>query len=112
MIGPDNSVLGAVAGTSTILLLNSGVAWLTFRSRKFEQWIEGTPTPVILNGVMIEANMRHELLSREDLLSCLRRQGVFDIREVKLAVIEDNGAIAILKRGDFYSKIAPAEDIK
>ncbi len=102
MIGPDNSVLGAMIGAATILLLNAGVGWFVFRSRKFEHWIEGSPTPVIFNGQIIEANLRHEQLSRDDLLACLRRQGIFNLHEVKLAVIEDNGSVAILKHGDFH----------
>ena len=112
MIGPDNSVLGAMVGAITILLLNAAVAWFVYRSRKFEHWVEGTPTPVIFNGVMIEANMRHERLSREDLLAALRRQGIFELHEVKLAVIEDNGAVAVLKHGDFHPPATPAEEKK
>ena len=108
MIGEDNSVLGAMVGAVTILLLNAAVAWFVYRSRKFEHWIEGTPTPVIFNGVMIEANMRHEGISRDGLLASLRRQGVFHLHEVKLAVIEDNGSVAVLKYGDFHASPASA----
>ena len=101
MIGEDASVAGGMLGALTILLLNLGVAWFSYRSKKFEQLIEGMPTPVVFNGRVIEKNLRIEQMSREDLLAALRRQGIFHLDEVKLAVIEDNGAVAVLKREEF-----------
>lgn len=97
MIGADNSVLGGFAGAATILILNYGVSWFTVRSQKFERWVEGTPTPVIFNGAVIEKNLRAEMMSHEELLAALRREGVFHLHEVKLAVIEENGNLSVLR---------------
>ncbi len=98
MIGADNSLLGGFAGAATILIINYGVSWFSLRSNKFERWVEGTPTPVVFNGAVIEKNLKREMLTHKDLLSGLRRQGIFEISEVKLAVIEENGALSVLKR--------------
>jgi uncharacterized membrane protein YcaP (DUF421 family) len=98
MIGPDNSVLGGFIGAATILVINYGVSWFTVRSHKFERWVEGTPTPIVFNGVVMEKNLKAEMLTHEDLLSALRRQGVFNLHDIKLAVIEENGLLSVLRR--------------
>jgi uncharacterized membrane protein YcaP (DUF421 family) len=111
MIGPDNSVLGGFTGAATILIINYCVSYFTLRSKKFERWVEGTPTPVVFNGEVIEKNLHAEMMSHEDLLAALRRQGVFHLHEVKLAVVEENGVVSVLKRTEHTGE-APAADGK
>jgi uncharacterized membrane protein YcaP (DUF421 family) len=45
----------------------------------------------------MEEHLKRELISREQLLSALRRQGIFDISEVKVAVLEESGALSVLR---------------
>ena len=97
MIGPDNSVTGGLIGAMTILLLNWGVGRMAFAHRAFERAIEGVPTLLVHHGHAIEANLRKENISREDLLSSLRSQGVFDISEVRVAVLEPSGRLSVLR---------------
>ncbi len=104
MIGPDNSVLGGMVGAVTILGLNWVVGAVTARSRRFEHLIEGDPVPVVFNGCVIEKNLRANQMSRDELLAALRRQGIFALEEVKLAIIEDNGAISVLRKTDANGK--------
>ena len=109
MIGPDNSVLGGFIGAATILVINYGVSWFTVRSKKFERWVEGTPTPIVFNGVVMEKNLKAEMLTHEDLLSALRRQGIFNLHDVKLAVIEENGLLSVLRRNEHPRSGTPEE---
>ena len=44
LIGPDNSVTGAVAGAAVLFLLASGLGWLLYRSAPLRRVLEGTPT--------------------------------------------------------------------
>jgi uncharacterized membrane protein YcaP (DUF421 family) len=110
MIGPDNSVVGGFIGAATILVINYCVSFFTLRSKKFERWVEGTPTPVVFNGEVIEKNLHAEMMSHEDLLAALRRQGVFHLHEVKLAVVEENGTVSVMKKEAGHNdNPAPAE---
>ena len=97
MIGPDNSVIGGLIGASTILAVNWLVGRAAFSSRWFERAIEGVPTLLVHSGRMVEENMRRACISREELLSNLRSQGVFNIDEVTAAVLEPSGRLSILK---------------
>ncbi|MBI1750526.1 MAG: DUF421 domain-containing protein [Acidobacteria bacterium] len=97
MIGPDNSVLGGLLGATTVLLANWMVSRAAAASRKLERAIEGVPTVLVHHGHVIEANLRRENFSREDLLSNLRSQGVFDVEEVRAAILEPSGKLSVLR---------------
>ena len=98
MIGNDNSVTGGFIGAATILVLNYAVARLVIASKKAERLVEGAPTLLIHNGKVIEQNLRRELLSRDELMAALRRQGILSIEEVRVALLEETGAITAVKR--------------
>jgi len=103
MIGADNSVAGGVLGAGVILLVNFIIAEIAVRSRRAERILEPEPTVLIVNGKIIEKNLRHELISMADLHSALRKDGIISSEDVKLAVLEPNGAISIIKKAEFQS---------
>src|SRR5215471_9636829 len=67
MNGGDNSVLGGLISASTLIALHYAVAFLTFKSKRLEAWVEGTPRRLIHNGVLDERVMRHELMTHHEL---------------------------------------------
>jgi uncharacterized membrane protein YcaP (DUF421 family) len=97
MIGPDNSVSGGLIGACTVLAVNWLISRLAVTSPRLERVIEGVPTLLVHCGQIVEANMRHECISHEDLMSNLRAQGCFHIHEIRAAVLEPSGKISILK---------------
>ncbi len=97
MIGPDSSVTGGLIGATTVLALNWVVARVTVASRKVERLVEGVPTILVHHGRVVEENLRRELISHEELLSALRKQGIFSISDVKVAVLEESGAVSVLR---------------
>jgi uncharacterized membrane protein YcaP (DUF421 family) len=101
MIGPDNSVVGGILGATVILIVNFLVAELALRSRKAERILEPEPTVLIVNGKIVEKNLRKELISTAELHSALRKDGVISAEDVKLAVLEPNGTISIIKKSEF-----------
>ena len=43
MNGGDNTVLGGIISATTLIVLHYAVAFMTYKSKKLETWIEGTP---------------------------------------------------------------------
>jgi uncharacterized membrane protein YcaP (DUF421 family) len=97
MIGPDNSVIGGLIGATTVLVANWLVSRAASSNRKLERAIEGVPTVMVHHGHVIEESLRRENFSREDLVSNLRSQGVFNIEEVRAAILEPSGKLSVLK---------------
>lgn len=98
IIGNDNSITGGLIGAITILGLNYGIARLTVANKGFERLIEGAPTLLVHNGKVIQSNLRRELLTRDELMAALRRQGILSLDEVRVALLEETGAITAVKR--------------
>ena len=71
------------------------------KNRKFGKLLTFGPTVIIQNGQFIKKNMKRVRYSIENVLMLLREKEVFDINEVEFAIIEDNGALSILKKSQY-----------
>ncbi|WP_123054387.1 DUF421 domain-containing protein [Clostridium sp. JN-1] len=71
---------------------------LTTKSRFAAKCIEGEPTILIMNGVILENNMRKLRYNTTNLLQQLRSKDIFDLNEVHFAVLEPNGDLSVLKK--------------
>ena len=98
--GGDNSLTGAAIMATTLIALNYCVAFVTSRSRKVEKFVEGEPVVLARNGTLFEGVLRRELISREDFREALRMNGVEEVSEVELALLETNGSISVVKKRD------------
>ena len=82
--------------TILILLLK----WLNTNVLVVKQLIDGKPVIIIKNGKLDPEACRSKGLSAADVALKLRSQGVFQLKDVKRAVIEQNGQFIIVRFGD------------
>jgi uncharacterized membrane protein YcaP (DUF421 family) len=85
-------------GLLTWVAAGLGIDILTTKSRYAAKCIEGEPTVIIMNGVILEDNMRKLRYDATNLLQQLRTKDIFDISEVHFAVLECNGELSVLKK--------------
>jgi uncharacterized membrane protein YcaP (DUF421 family) len=76
------------------------ISELITKHKKIERWVKGKPEVLIKDGAVNTDLMERENLTMEELQTQLREQGVFDIRKVRIAVLEISGKISIKKRRD------------
>ena len=62
--------------------------------------IDGKPTLIIKQGQLDTEACRSIGLSASDVALKLRSQGIFQLKEVKRAVIEQNGQLIVVRSGD------------
>src|SRR3979490_1302954 len=93
MNGGDNSLVGGLVSAATLVGLNFGIGYATFRSKRLEALIEGRPQLIVHNGRIFEDVMRHAKLTHHELTAALRRAGCSSPEEVQAAVLENNGSI-------------------
>ncbi|WP_170006750.1 DUF421 domain-containing protein [Bacillus fonticola] len=72
------------------------INYCNVRFRSFRHFIEGKPTVFIEDGNIIEANMRKENYSGEELLEQLRKKSVFQLSDVEFASLDTNGDLSVL----------------
>ncbi len=91
----DNSLVGGLITATTLIAANYIVGLITFKSKKLEEIIEGRPQVLIHDGKLFEEVMNEAKLTRHELDSTLRQSGYFEIKEVKLAILENNGRVTV-----------------
>jgi uncharacterized membrane protein YcaP (DUF421 family) len=79
----DYSVTGAVIAVSTIASLQVFTSYLSYRSSKARNVLEGQPLVVIDHGEIVEENVKRERMT---------------VDEVEWAIIESNGSISFIKK--------------
>lgn len=73
-------------------------SWLAFLHPSMEALLEGKPTIIVRDGRFERAGMRSERMNEKDVLAHLRQEGIHDMREVHLAIVELDGYVSILKQ--------------
>ena len=98
MAGEYKTVTEGAILVSTIIFWNVFIDWLSYRVPALRPWLEPPPLLLIRDGRILHRNLRHELVTEDELLSKLREQGVEQVSEVRKAYIESNGEVSVLKR--------------
>ncbi|MBQ6817361.1 MAG: DUF421 domain-containing protein, partial [Bacilli bacterium] len=73
----------------------------TMKSINIRRFFMGVPTPLIQNGKLMEKNLKRVKFDINDLLEECRSNGYFDISEIEYAIMEANGTLSILPKGDY-----------
>ena len=93
LIGNDDSVTGAVTGALVLFAVDGVLAFVLFRQVRLRQIVEGTPTILIDDGVVLEDALRQEELTREDLLAALQSSGATTFDDVDRASLQPSGKV-------------------
>ena len=101
LLGEDFSVTNALLLIVTLIALDVGLSLLKQRSPRLDRLLEGLPLVIVENGKPISERMAKARVDEEDVLSAARElQGLERMDQIKYAVLERNGGISIIKRGD------------
>jgi len=77
------------------------VSYLTMKSIVLRRFFMGTPTILIQNGKLIENNLKKVKFDINDLLEECRVSGYFDLNQIEYALMEANGKLSILPKGEY-----------
>jgi uncharacterized membrane protein YcaP (DUF421 family) len=100
MAGGYESITDGCLLVATIAGWNYLLDWCSYRFPGVRRIIEAKPLLLVSNGRMHRANMRRELITVDELMAQLRKEGVTELGEVSEAYMENNGEISlVLKEG-------------
>ena len=103
----EESNVPVTHGIFPILLIFAAeylIAFLTLRSIVIRRFFCGKPVILIENGKISAKNLRRTRINLDELTMHLREKEIFDLSEVKFAILETNGQLSTL----LYSKKKPA----
>ena len=96
----DFSVTGALLVGSTIALMTVGISYTSFRFPRLRPLLDGEPVIVLEDGKPVERNLRRNRITLEELAAAARADGIGSLDTVRWAVLETNGRISFLRKGD------------
>ena len=93
--------VGIAQGMVAILVLAGleyGNSWLSARNDTANRWLEGEPTVLVADGVLLRDGLRKEHMHERDVLAELRLRGLEDLAKVKRATLETDGAVSVVRQ--------------
>lgn len=79
-------------------LLTFAVASYVLKNRTASKIIQGEPVLIIQDGKILEQNLYRYHYTIDDMNILLRQKDIFDVNEVKFAVLESTGEISVMKK--------------
>jgi uncharacterized membrane protein YcaP (DUF421 family) len=96
IIGNDNSLAGGLIGALVLMIINSLLVRYTYRHPRWRRVVEGRAEELITEGHIVPRALQHNEITREELLSAARKQGIEHLSDVSCARLEVSGAVSFL----------------
>ncbi|MBM6926484.1 YetF domain-containing protein [Pseudoflavonifractor phocaeensis] len=84
----------------TLLCITMALSVLTMKSVRFRAIVCGRPSIIVRDGKPVQAEMRKNRFTLDELMEELRMKGITDLSTVKYAILETNGQISVLPFAD------------
>lgn len=92
----DYSLTGTVLAVSTIAGWSLVLTYVTWRWRRVADIVDGVPLVIVRDGQFVMEALRVERLPTQEVLEAARQQGLSDLSEVRLGILEPSGRISFL----------------
>ncbi|MDS0526928.1 DUF421 domain-containing protein [Clostridium sp. SHJSY1] len=96
---------GHIVGLFLFGILTFIMSYVCKNSRTFSKIIDGEPVLVVQDGHIFERNLSKFQYTVDDLNHLLRKKDIFNLQDVKYAILETTGEVSVLK-------VANKENIK
>lgn len=98
-LGQDyRSVTEGVVLVLTIVAWEYLIDWLAWRFPRLQPILTAPAVKLVENGAVVQETMRREMLTDEELMSQLRQNGIETLDQVRVARLEGDGRLSVLKR--------------
>lgn len=96
-----------IVPTLILVLFQIVFAFLSLKSNKFRDILDGKESVIISNGKLNFSEMKKQKYNLNDLLLQLRDKGIRTIEEVDYAILETNGKLSVFQKQDDNNNIFP-----
>lgn len=107
---PDKKLSHSVVPMLLLLAIQLLTSYISLKSKKFRDLVDGDPTLIIENGIIQEEEMRKQRYNLDDLFQQLRENQVGSVLEVSYAYLEPSGNLSIFTFEDTQPVLALISD--
>ena len=98
MAGGYDTVAEGFVLVGTVMGWNFAVDWLAFRYNAVRRFAEAPPLVLVRRGNILGRNLRREYITVPELMASLREHGIDKLADVKIARMESDGSITVIRR--------------
>jgi len=98
----EKSILISVIPIIVLVVSEMLISYLSLKSDRFRNFIDGNPTVIIKDGKVNFSEMTKLRYTLDDLITQLRAKGIKSLEEVDYAVLETSGDLSVFQNTDAY----------
>lgn len=95
---PEMAISRAIVPILTLMLTQIILSYITLKSKKVRDLVEGEPAILIANGEIKDEEMRKQRYTIDDLITQLREKNIANIADVEFAILETSGKLSIFPK--------------
>lgn len=81
-----------------LLCLQKIFSFILLHIARLRQVVDGSPLVLVYNGKILYKNLKKESYTIDDLLNQIHKEGILDIDEVNLAILETSGNLSVFSK--------------
>ena len=101
------TVLEALFAIGLLLSIQWALTYTIARSHRVANLVKAKPRLLVYKGEFLDDNIRRERLTRPEVLSALRENGLTNVEEVESVILEADASFSVITRAD--KEVAPEE---
>lgn len=94
----DMAISRAIVPILTLMLTQIILSYITLKSKKIRELVEGQPAILIANGEIKDEEMRKQRYTIDDLITQLREKNIANIADVEFAILETSGKLSVFPK--------------
>lgn len=91
-------LLEGILALALLICLQFAITWLSVHWDRFENLITSEPSLLVHDGRYLDATLRRQRVTREEIGAALRENGKADISEIRSVVLETNGTMTVVQK--------------
>lgn len=96
----EDPIIHTLIPMFVLMVVQIILAIISIKSKKFRDFIDGSPTIIINRGEIDEDAMRKQRYNFDDLLLQLREKDVRNIADVEFAILEPSGKLSVFEKNE------------
>ncbi|MFW6059030.1 MAG: DUF421 domain-containing protein, partial [Phycisphaeraceae bacterium] len=107
LLSKQTTLADGITAFAFLVFGQAVITWLSVRSPRFQKLVKATPSLLYYDGHFLDAMLRRERVTREEVEAAAREQGMLSMQQVQAGVLETDGSITVIGRSD----AAPPHDL-
>jgi uncharacterized membrane protein YcaP (DUF421 family) len=94
------SVPGVLILVTTVMVWSYVIDWVGYHVPRLRPVLREPPTRLVEDGRVLARNLRRELITEDELMTQLRKEGVRDVGCIREACLEADGSVSVVRRDE------------